>query len=173
MSKQQLHLLAVFGLFLVLSVAACEHATPFGAPGMQPRAPEPVIGSEHTEVLSNADVAATVQALAQGIPPNVPADWIPNGCSVYGHSWRPDHRLPWFLVLPNTPNFGDQVLLCPGGYRILSWDVWRDQSKPDDRYYYEVSAMMVIGCWQKKARFDEVPVGIHDPNVPSIDLERI
>ena len=54
MSKQQLHLLAVFGLLVVVDLATCEHAASSGARSMQPRAPGSLIGSERIEDFSNA-----------------------------------------------------------------------------------------------------------------------
>jgi hypothetical protein len=167
---RQAFVLAVFWLLSLIGIAACTGvAVPgWSDPGVAPPGEGlgPVIGSEQTERYHNVDLTVTAQALAAGIPLNLPTAWIPRGCSLYGHSFRPDQRLPWFFVFPDTPNYGDQVLRCQGGYRVLYWDVWRDRGKPDDRYYHEVSAPMVMGCWHNQVREDVVPVGVPDPNFP-------
>jgi hypothetical protein len=166
MNKQRLflpRLIAVFTVVVIFILMACASVAPSAAPMT---GPGPVIGSEQTERYTNSAVTATAQAITAGVPPRLPAEWIPRGCSVYGHSFRADHRLPWFFVFPGTPNYGDQVLRCRDGYRILYWDVWRDQGKPDDRNYHEVSVPMVIGCWNDQVREDVVAVRVHDPNFP-------
>jgi hypothetical protein len=166
MNKQPLFLLRLITIFTVLAMfilTACASVAPSAAPAT---GLGPVIGSEQTERYANAAVTATAQAIAAGIPPRLPAERIPPGCSIYGQSFRADHRLPWFFVFPGTPNYGDQVLRCRDGYRILYWDVWRDQGKPDDRNYHEVSVLMTIGCWHDQEREDVVAVGVHDPSFP-------
>jgi len=120
--------LAVFWLLSLIGIIACTGVAVLG--GSDPGATSPgegsgpVIGSEQTERYHNVDLTVTAQALAAGVPPNLPAEWIPRGCSLDGHSLRPDHRLPWLFVFPDTPNYGDQVLHCQRGYRVLYWDVW-------------------------------------------------
>jgi hypothetical protein len=169
MNKQHIFILRLTVVFAVLAVCiltACADAAPFDTSAAPSTGPGPVIGSEQTERYANAAVTATAQAIAVGIPPRLPAEWIPRGCSVSGHSFRFDHRLPWVFVFPGTPNYGDQVLRCRDGYRILYWDVWRDQGKPDDRNYHEVSAPMIIGCWHDQVREDVVAIGVHDSSFP-------
>ena len=176
MKKQQVltfrltGVLAVLWLLSLMSIAACAGvAVPLGSdPGAASPVGSlgPVISSEQTERFPNTAVTATAQAIEALVPPNLPAAWIPHGRSLDGHSFRSDHRLPWFFVFPDTPNDGDQVLRCADGYHILYWDVWRDQGKADDRDYHEISAPMVIGCWHDQVREDVVAVGVHDPNFP-------
>jgi hypothetical protein len=169
MNKQRLFLLRLAVVFAVLAVCTLTACAGIASPGTS-AAPATgqgsVIGSEQTERYANGAVTATAQAIAIGVPPRLPVEWIPHGCSVFGHAFRSDHRLPWVFVFPGTPNYGDQVLRCRDGYRILYWDVWRDQGKPDDRDYHEVSALMAIGCWHDQVREDVVAVGVHDPNFP-------
>jgi hypothetical protein len=71
--------LAVFWLLSLMSIAACTGvAVPGGSdpevasPG---EGPGPVIGSEQTERYHNVDLTVTAQALAAGVPPNLPSLW--------------------------------------------------------------------------------------------------
>ncbi len=169
MNKQPLFLLRLITVFAVLVtfiLTACASAAPPDTSAAPATGLGPVIGSEQTERYANAAVTATAQAIEALVPPHLPAEWIPRGCSVSGHAFRADHRLPWVFVFPGTPNYGDQVLRCRDGYHIFYWDIWRDRGKPDDRDYHEVSAPMIIGCWHDQVREDVVAVGVHDPAFP-------
>lgn len=124
--------------------------------------------STQGDIFPQTSMTATAQAVEQGVPPDIPSDWIPSNCSLNDQARGTTYRLPWayFGAAPGIdgdPNLGAQVLLCPDGYHALYWDMRYDtQGKLVDPYH-ELSGTAAYGCWYEERRYLGFAVGAHDP----------